>query len=203
MPVVQLPLLAPAHRNQQLFSDYYLNTILPERADWQLATLAGPVMREIALIFAAYKPSSNEVQTEDGLIKPVLAALGHSYEVQAALKTPDGTKKPDYVFYRDLTALHANRGKTLDDRLIVKYIVDQTVGPALRRAIEGAQDDAARARAVLSVNVIEKKNCVAARRSDRDSQRGDRRVQVAYDQRLQCRCPRAGLVAVRSAALGA
>lgn len=57
-------------------------------------------MREITRIFAAYKPNSNEAQTEEGLIKPVLAALGHSYEVQAALKTSDGTKKPDYVFYR-------------------------------------------------------------------------------------------------------
>ena len=33
----------------------------------------------------------------------------------AALKTPDGTKKPDYVFYHDLAALNANKNRTPAD----------------------------------------------------------------------------------------
>ena len=48
----------------------------------------------------------------------MLRALGHTFEVQAALKTPDGTKKPDYVFYRDLAALNANKNRTLDESLL-------------------------------------------------------------------------------------
>ena len=118
MAATQLTLPAPAHRNQQLFSDYFLDTLLPQRPDWQaLVPAAAATLQAVAAILAAYTPSSNEAQTEDGLIKPVLAALGHSFEVQAALKTPDGTKKPDYICYRDMAALNANKGRTLDDHL--------------------------------------------------------------------------------------
>ena len=120
MSAVQLPLAAAPHRNQQLFSDYYLNTILPQRPDWKLlADDARPLLDQLRTIYAAFTPSPNEAQTEDGLIKPVLAALGHAFEVQAALQTPDGTKKPDYVFYRDQAALVANKGKTLSESLLV------------------------------------------------------------------------------------
>jgi hypothetical protein len=109
MSVSQLPLIVQHHRNQQLFSDYYLNEILPKRADWRrLATQAKPVMAEIAAIIDDYAPSSNEAQTEHDLVRPIVALLGHSFEVQAPLATPDGTKVPDYVFYHDQTALLAN-----------------------------------------------------------------------------------------------
>jgi hypothetical protein len=110
MPATQLP-LAPAqlHRNQQLFSDYFLDQLLPQRADWRaLADEAAPVLRELRALFAGFVPSSIEAQTEDDLIKPVLAALGHTVEVQAALRTPDGTKKPDYILYSSLAVRDAN-----------------------------------------------------------------------------------------------
>lgn len=118
--MTQLPLLlGQPHRNQQLFSDYYLNHLLPQRADWKLlGTDARAALAQIADIFAAYTPSTNEAQTEDGLIKPVLAVLGHTFEIQAPLATPDGTKKPDYVLYRDTSALVANKGKVLTETLL-------------------------------------------------------------------------------------
>ena len=75
-------------------------------------------MERIAEIFEAYKPSSNEAQTEQDLVRPVLKALGHAFEVQTALATPGGTKVPDYVFYRDEAALVANKGKVLDEALL-------------------------------------------------------------------------------------
>jgi hypothetical protein len=31
----------------------------------------------------------------------VLRLLGHTFEIQTALRTADGVKKPDYIFYRD------------------------------------------------------------------------------------------------------
>src|SRR4051812_22382081 len=106
MVLRQLPLNAPAHNNQQLFSDYYLNAILPQRADWQRqAATCAPLRARVAAIFAAYAPSTNEAQTERDLVQPILDALGHTFEVQAALRTPDGTKRPDYVFYRDRPVL--------------------------------------------------------------------------------------------------
>jgi hypothetical protein len=63
-------------------------------------------------------PSDNEAHTEEDLIRPILRVLGHTFEVQPALKTLDGTKKPDYVFYRDLAALNANKYRTLDEGLL-------------------------------------------------------------------------------------
>ncbi len=116
MVAQQLPLVAPAHNNQQLFSDHYLDHTLPRRGDWQmLAATVGPLMGRIAALSAAFTPSSNEAQTERDLVQPILAALGHTFEVQAALRTPDGTKKPDYVFYRDRAALDANKDAVLTE----------------------------------------------------------------------------------------
>jgi hypothetical protein len=120
MPATQLPLaLAQRHNNQQLFSDHYLNVTLPQRAEWKLlAHDARSVMERVAQILAAYVPSANEAQTEKDLVRPVLEALGHSFEVQAALKTPDGAKRPDYVLYRDAAALAANKNRMLDETLL-------------------------------------------------------------------------------------
>jgi hypothetical protein len=120
MTIAQPPLLlAQPQRNQHLFTDYYLNTLLPRREDWQaLVEPARPVMQRVAAIIAAYRPSPNEAQLERELVRPVLEALGHTFEVQAALRTPDGAKRPDYVFYRDQAALDANKGETLTDALL-------------------------------------------------------------------------------------
>ena len=109
------------HRNHGLFSDHYLDHTLPGRPDWAaLAKETRPVMEEVARIFEAYTPSENEAQTEEGLVKPVLRALGYEgiFEVQPALATPDDTKRPDYVFYRDAASLNANEGRSLNEELL-------------------------------------------------------------------------------------
>jgi len=119
MDAVQLPLLSQAHNNQQLFSDYYLDVRLPLRPDWQaLAGTLAPTMERVAAIYAQYTPSNNEAQAERDLVRPVLEALGHLFEVQASLRTLDGTKKPDYVFYRDANALNVNKSKVLTEALL-------------------------------------------------------------------------------------
>ena len=116
MVAQQLPLAAPAHNNRQLFADHYLDTTLPARGDWQMrAAAVGPLLARIAALYAAFTPSNIEAQTERDLVQPILAALGHTFEVQAALRTPDGTKKPDYVFYRDRAELDANKDVTLTE----------------------------------------------------------------------------------------
>ena len=117
MTASQLPLaLVQRHHNRQLFADRYLDETLPRRDAWlALIAEAAPVLARVQAIFASFTPSSNEAQTERDLVRPVLEALGHSFEVQAALRTPKGTKKPDYLFYRDSSALNANKGKTLTD----------------------------------------------------------------------------------------
>src|ERR1700730_728947 len=114
--IIQLALAPSPHRNQQLFSDHYLNVIIPKREDWQaLAIEAEPVMRELQRILADYTPSDKEAQLEDDLVKPVLRQMGHTFEVQPSLETPDGTKAPDYVFYRDQAALLTNKAKKLNE----------------------------------------------------------------------------------------
>src|SRR5436305_13602661 len=91
--VQQLHFTPEPHSNQQLFSDHYLNVILPERSDWQLlATEASITLHELQQLFAADTPSTKEAQAEEDFIKPVLRQLGHSCEVQASLKTPDCSK---------------------------------------------------------------------------------------------------------------
>jgi len=115
----QLALTSPPYRNQQLFSDHYLGMTLPQHPGWfALEIQARPVFEQLKAIYHAYTPSDNEAQTEEGLVRPVLKALGHTFEVQAALATPDGTKRPDYIFYRDGAALQANKGKTLTEELL-------------------------------------------------------------------------------------
>jgi len=119
MPQPAVPIGATPHRNSGLFSNHYLNVTLPHRADWQaLAAAARPVLDAVRRIYAAYTPSDNEAQIEKDLIRPVLAALGHTFEVQAPLATSDGTKRPDYIFYRDDAALIGNKSKVLTDDLL-------------------------------------------------------------------------------------
>ena len=107
------------HRNQGLFSDHYLNVTLPARPDWKaLAGEARPVMEGIAGLLDSYTPSENEAQVEEDLVRPILRLLGHTFEVQPALATPEGTKRPDYVLYGDAGAVAANKGRTLTDELL-------------------------------------------------------------------------------------
>ncbi len=107
------------HRNQGLFSDHYLNATLPERPDWRgLADEARPAMEDIARLLDSYAPSGNEAQVEEELVRPVLRLLDHTFEVQPALKTPEGTKRPDYVLYGDARSLAANKDRTLTDELL-------------------------------------------------------------------------------------
>ncbi len=111
-------LAIPAHNNQHLFSDHYLNEVVVARPQWRaLRNESKVVMEKVASIFADFVPSDRERQTERDLVMPVLKALRHTFEVQAGLRTPEGVKGPDYVFYRDAAALAANKGKVLTDAL--------------------------------------------------------------------------------------
>lgn len=72
-------------------------------------------MEEITSLLDSYAPSENEAQVEEGLVRPLLRLLGHTFEVQPALATPEGTKRPDYVLYRDAGSVAANKGKALTE----------------------------------------------------------------------------------------
>ena len=67
-----------ARHNQRLFSDYFLEHILPKEApwqyDWHLAEIeAEPILRQLQQLFAQFTPNAkNEAQTEEDWIRPVL-----------------------------------------------------------------------------------------------------------------------------------
>jgi hypothetical protein len=105
------------HRNHHLFSDHYLDERLPQRPDWTGGRAASArVMADVQEIYARFQSSPNEHQTEKDLIQPVLEALGHVFEVQAALAVPGGVAvRPDYVFYVTAEAKAVLKGKTLRD----------------------------------------------------------------------------------------
>jgi hypothetical protein len=116
---IQLAFATAPHRNQQLFSDHVLDDLLPSREDWQmLAGEATPVLTAITALWQRFVPSTKEVQTEDDLVKPVLKFLGHVFEIQPSLETPDGTKAPDYVFYQDQAMRDAAKGRKLTDSFL-------------------------------------------------------------------------------------
>lgn len=111
---IQLQLIGALHNNQRLFSDHFLQFILP--GQWHtLKDEAAQVMAQLQRCYKKFTPNtSNEAQTEEDWIKPVLHTLGHSFEVQAALKVLDGIQRPDYVFYRDNAALISNKNRVVD-----------------------------------------------------------------------------------------
>src|SRR5688572_6702759 len=114
------PALAPhPHRNRRLFSDHYLDTVLPSVGEWQGgASGAALAQSEIAALYARFVPSTKEAQTEEELVRPILRLLGHDFEVQPSLKTPDGWKVPDYVLYADEAARRANKNVVLSDAVL-------------------------------------------------------------------------------------
>ncbi|MGI0133405.1 MAG: hypothetical protein ACREBW_00390, partial [Candidatus Micrarchaeaceae archaeon] len=115
------------HNNQRLFSDYFLNTVMARETwrnaeEWQALRIeAAPIMATLRARyeqFAISASSANEAQTESDWIRPVLEALGQTFEVQAKLRMPGPTsaQHPDYVFYISEEQRQANRGRELDDR---------------------------------------------------------------------------------------
>ncbi|RAQ97407.1 Eco57I restriction-modification methylase domain-containing protein [Thermogemmatispora tikiterensis] len=115
----QLPLIA-RHNNQRLFSDYFLDEVLPNQPEWQaLIPRAERVQQELRQRYERFRPlqkTANEAQTEHEWIQPVLEALGHIFTVQPSLQVPGGVQKPDYVFFASETARVACQGLPLDEQ---------------------------------------------------------------------------------------
>lgn len=115
MSMTQLPLTALPHRNNQLFSDHYLNTLLPSLPEWsQLLSQAQPIYAKLQQIYAS-RGKLNEAQTEQTLIMPTLQELGHIFGVQSSLRVGTTVQRPDYIFYASQTDKSNNSGIVLDD----------------------------------------------------------------------------------------
>lgn len=99
----QMSFPAAKHLNRGLFSDYYLDHIvptLPEYLSTELHAQAKAVRDDLRALLDTIQPASlDEAQLEDRWIKPVLARLGHHWSVQVKIRYRErGHRKPDYVF---------------------------------------------------------------------------------------------------------
>ncbi|MEI6499401.1 MAG: N-6 DNA methylase [Armatimonadota bacterium] len=94
------PQLFGPFRNEGLFTDHYLQDVLPKTPGlWDLSDLEAVRQALLALWQdqAGQVAHYSEAQLEDHFVKPVLKVLGHVYEPQALA----GQHKPDYAFFPD------------------------------------------------------------------------------------------------------
>ena len=94
------------HRNRYLFSDHYLENILPRDPRWGEALAEAEAF--LTWLQAHYAEEQeqltdyNEDQLRDHWFTPIFAQLGHTFEREAAIPGLDAyIKKPDYVFFPD------------------------------------------------------------------------------------------------------
>ncbi|GAG31108.1 unnamed protein product, partial [marine sediment metagenome] len=105
-PAEQLALPLEKHRNHYLFSDYYLNTLLPRQPSWREAdaeaALALEALRQLHTDKRPLlRPGLSESALEDAWIRPILDLLDHTYHVGPSLPSPEGTRTPDYALFPD------------------------------------------------------------------------------------------------------
>ncbi len=90
--------LTISHSNNGLFSDYYLNEIVPTLPD--LFNAGKQALEQIQALRASIQPEAlDEAQLEEQWIQPLLHILGHHYTVQVKIRYREtGHRKPDYFF---------------------------------------------------------------------------------------------------------
>jgi type I restriction-modification system DNA methylase subunit len=109
MTSFQMPLLGPKHLNHGLFSDYYLDEIVPRRPEWlALLDSARSVRDQLRVLRDQIRPAElNEAQLEEQWIRRVLNALGHYFAVQVNIQyRGTGRRTPDYLFTRTADEAH-------------------------------------------------------------------------------------------------
>ena len=101
--------LPNAVKNQSLFSNYYLDSLIVEQPQWAQTPDIESDYAAIKKLFNAVVPDAEhlkEAQTERQFIQPLLKQLGHIFEVQPTLQTSQGTRVPDYAFFASESVLN-------------------------------------------------------------------------------------------------
>jgi len=99
----QLRLALGPYQNRKLFSDHFLEDILPTWPEFT-AVDARRLLDDLADLWEAERAGlehANESQTEERFIKPVLQRLGFFFTVQAGIPTASGHRQPDYALFVD------------------------------------------------------------------------------------------------------
>jgi type I restriction-modification system DNA methylase subunit len=107
--------IAAPHRNRYLFSDHYLENLLPDDPHWSSALAqAEDVLVWLQDLYTGEQdqlPDYNESQLEQYWFRPIFEQLGHVFELQASVPgLDDYAKRPDYVFFPDENARHTAVG---------------------------------------------------------------------------------------------
>ena len=100
--------------NRALFSDYYLDFVVPDLFDQRNSLEIEFVFNEIRRLYKKIRLTKSnllEAQTEGNFIRPVLELLGHHFAVQPTLRTSQGVKRPDYVFFPNSDAFEFSQSR--------------------------------------------------------------------------------------------
>ena len=137
LPPGSLPRLPAA---KSLFSLHYLQTRLPEHAEWAADPLpAFEAVRRLWERAHALGGSWNEAQTEQEFVKPVLDALGWSYIVQAKAQRRGGSlTRPDYALFPSQVAADEAYPHQRTDDAFYGHVVGDRRGQVLGTAAEPA-----------------------------------------------------------------
>jgi len=105
-----LPLDFAPYINRGLFADHFLKERLPELPEWKAADGLDAAFDALQALYAqrtaGLSDQTNEAQTEDELIRPVLSLLwqdgepGNCYQVQVSIPNVDQWRQPDYALFR-------------------------------------------------------------------------------------------------------
>ena len=96
--------LPDAVKNQSLFSNYYLDSLIVEQSQWTDTPHIESDYAAIKQRFDAIAPNAENISTSHKpnaeFIQPVLEQLGHIFEVQPSLRTRHREPEvPDYAFF--------------------------------------------------------------------------------------------------------
>ncbi len=95
-------------QTKMLFSQYYLETRLPQHVEWDAdPTPVYEALRALWEKAQQFGATWSEAQTEDEFIKPALAVLGWTFTVQPKSKAAGRVTRPDYALFTDAATQQA------------------------------------------------------------------------------------------------
>ena len=135
----QLQLALGPFQNRALFSKHFLDERLvdwPEFRDLD----AAPLLADLTALWEGERSglaASNEAQTEERLIRPVLGLLGFAYTVQVGLPVAGGRRQPDYALF--LTEDARRRGDAATGRARYREAVAVADAKRFDRPLDGGR----------------------------------------------------------------
>ena len=130
----QLSLIKQTHQNHYLFSEYYLDKIVPTLDFWKDEIGLKEAFDEIKKIYLRNLPQvellKDERRNEEYFIVPVLKVLNPHFEFQPKALSVEGKKRPDYAFFPDEKAKKEAGKKLIQEKYKEYFATATAVGDA-------------------------------------------------------------------------